>query len=323
LVKEYAMRRKRLRILTWQVHGNYLYYLTQAPHEFYVVSKPGHPPGYGGRSGFLPWGGNVHDAPSDAVRDMKFDCVLFQTYKHYADDQHELLSPAQRHLPKIYLEHDPPQLHPTDTRHPVIDADVMLVHVSAFNQLMWDNGNTPSCVIEHGVIVPPGVAYVGDKACGVVVVNHLARRGRRLGADIYHDARAHVPLALVGMAAEEAAGGLGEVRNVDLPAFMAQYRFFFHPVRYTSLGLALIEAMMVGLPIVGLATTELATVIRNGVNGFINTRLDPLLQAMRHLLDEPREARALGDAARRYANERFHIGRFVDDWNRTFTAVTQ
>ena len=24
----------RLRILTWHVHGNYLYYLTQVPHEF-------------------------------------------------------------------------------------------------------------------------------------------------------------------------------------------------------------------------------------------------------------------------------------------------
>jgi len=29
---------RRLRILTWQVHGNYLYYLTHAPHEFFILS---------------------------------------------------------------------------------------------------------------------------------------------------------------------------------------------------------------------------------------------------------------------------------------------
>ncbi len=59
------------------------------------------------------------------------------------------------------------------------------------------------------------------------------------------------------MGAEE-AGGLGEVRHVELAAFAARYRFFFNPIRYTSLGLAVIEAMMVGMPIVALATTEMS-----------------------------------------------------------------
>jgi ADP-heptose:LPS heptosyltransferase len=29
----------------------------------------------------------------------------------------EILTEAQRRLPRIYLEHDPPREHPTDTRH--------------------------------------------------------------------------------------------------------------------------------------------------------------------------------------------------------------
>jgi hypothetical protein len=29
-----------LKILTWNTHGSYLYYLTQAPHEFHVLSAP-------------------------------------------------------------------------------------------------------------------------------------------------------------------------------------------------------------------------------------------------------------------------------------------
>ncbi len=53
--------RRRLRILTWHVHGNYLYYLTQAPHDFFLVTRPGHPPGSAGKVGALPWGDNVHE----------------------------------------------------------------------------------------------------------------------------------------------------------------------------------------------------------------------------------------------------------------------
>ena len=35
---------RRLRVLTWHVHGNYLWYLTQAPHDFWLVTRPGNPP---------------------------------------------------------------------------------------------------------------------------------------------------------------------------------------------------------------------------------------------------------------------------------------
>ncbi|RPJ39612.1 MAG: glycosyltransferase family 1 protein, partial [Chloroflexi bacterium] len=32
---------RRKRVLTWHVHGNYLYYLTQAPHDFFLPVRPG------------------------------------------------------------------------------------------------------------------------------------------------------------------------------------------------------------------------------------------------------------------------------------------
>lgn len=88
-------------------------------------------------------------------------CILFQHERHYREDQHAILSAAQRRLPRIFLEHDPPRQSPTDTRHPVDDPDTLLEHVTAFNRLMWDNGRTPTRVVEHGVIAPTGVAYEG------------------------------------------------------------------------------------------------------------------------------------------------------------------
>jgi glycosyltransferase involved in cell wall biosynthesis len=102
---------------------------------------------------------------------------------------------------------------------------------------------------------------------------------------------------------------------------MAAHRFFFNPIRYTSLGLAVIEAMLVGMPIAGLATTELVSVIKDGENGFIDTRIERLIEAMQSLLDDRGLARRLGDAARRTAEERFSIGRFVADWQRALQRV--
>jgi glycosyltransferase involved in cell wall biosynthesis len=206
-------------------------------------------------------------------------------------------------------------------RHPVSDPEVLLVHVTPFNALMWDNGHISTRIIEHGVIVPADAVYSGDTARGLVVVNHLARRGRRLGADIYATVRSQVPLDLVGMGAQE-SGGIGEIEHARLPAFAARYRFFFNPIRYTSMGLAVIEAMMIGMPIIGLATTEMATAIQNGVSGYVDTDIAKLVPRMKQLLADPEQARRLGAGARRSALERFNIERFVSDWNAAFKLVT-
>jgi hypothetical protein len=309
-----------LRILTWHVHGSYLYYLAHARQEFYLPVKPGRPEGYFGRTPTYPWPGNLHEVPADAVRDQEFDCVLFQSRQNYLQDQYEILTPAQRRLPRIYLEHDPPQEHPTNTQHPVDDSDVLLVHVTAFNDLMWDSGRTPTRVIEHGVAVPDGVHYTGELERGLVVVNNLRRRGRRLGADVFARARRAVPLDLVGMGWEEVAGQ-GEIRHSQLMAFAARYRFFFNPIRYTSLGLAVCEAMMIGMPVLGLATTEMVTVVENGVSGYVDTNVGRLIERMQELLNDPDEARRLGDGAWRRARERFSIARFARDWDEVFTLV--
>jgi glycosyltransferase involved in cell wall biosynthesis len=311
---------RRLKVLTWHVHGNYLWYLSQAPHDFYLVTDRGHSPGRSGRNGTLPWGDNVFEAPVAALRRMAFDLVLFQSRREYEEEQYELLSAAQLKLPRIYLEHDPPREHPTDTRHWVDDPNTLLVHCTNFNALMWNSGRSPVRVIEHGVKLLTPAQWNGRKPCGVAVVNNLDLRGRRLGADIFKEVRAHVPIDLVGLGAER-MDGLGTVENTELPAVLADYRFFFNPIRYTSFGLALIEAMMVGLPIVALATTEVPSVIRDGENGFCDLRLERLMEGMNRLIHDALLARSMGEAARRTAEERFNITRFAQDWTRAFELV--
>ncbi len=313
--------RRKLRILTWHVHGSYLYYLVQAPHDFYLPVKEGRPDGYAGRTESYAWPQNMHEVPAEDVRHLEFDCILFQSRKSYEVDQYEMLSEEQRALPRVYLEHDPPREHPTDTRHPVDDPNILLIDVTPFNNLMWDHGRTPSRVVEHGVLVPKGAVYTGEIERGLVIVNNLALRGRRLGADIFERVRGEVPLDLVGINAEQ-LGGFPSRPHRQLLEMVGHYRFVFNPIRYTSLGLSICEAMMIGSPIVGLATTEMATTIENGVSGYVHTDVGRLVQHMRRLLSDPVEARMLGKGARRKALRRFNIRRFVSDWEDVFEQVT-
>jgi glycosyltransferase involved in cell wall biosynthesis len=240
---------------------------------------------------------------------------LFQTNKNYLVDQYQILSEEQQKLPRIYLEHDPPRQHPTDTRHIMQDEDIVFVHVTHFNQLMWDNGNVNTTVIEHGVLQPQ-ISFTGELEKGIVVINNLTSRGRLLGLDLFLEARKHVPLDLVGMGTGSL--GLGEILHPDLPQFVSKYRFFFNPIRWTSLGLAILEAMMIGIPVVGLATTELSSVIQNDKSGFIHTDLNYLIDKMKLLLENKELAVQLGKEGRSTAMERFNIERFTKEWKELF-----
>jgi hypothetical protein len=306
------------RILTWHVHGSYLDSLARTGHTFFIPVGAAGRPGYGGR--WPEWGPNVVEVPVEHVRDLDVDLVLFQSRTAWEHDQHEILTANQRRLPRIYLEHDPPRGHPTDQRHWVDDPEVLLVQVTHFNDLMWDPGRSPTRVIEHGV-PDPGVRWTGAIERGIVVINDLATRGRRLGADLFLAARDEIPLDLVGMHAER-LGGLGEIRRVDLPAFAARYRFFFNPIRYTSLGLGLIEAMTIGMPIVAFATTEIPVVLEDGESAILANDLGTLVTGMRALLEDRGLGQRLGAAAREVAIERFSIERFAADWTATFADVT-
>lgn len=301
-----------LRILTWHVHGNYLYSLTRVSHEFLVPVRPGNPPGYGALGNRIPWGPRVREVPADALRDADFDCVIYQSRATY-EERTTLLSPAQLALPCAYIEHDPPLPHPTDTPHWFQHERGILVHVTHYNRAAWNNGAMPTAVIEHGVPEPQQASDQARVARGITVINHLRRRGRRMGADLFEQARERVPLDLIGMDSE-AMGGLGEIPNMEVGAFVSRYRFFYSPIRYTSLGLALIEAMMAGLPVVGFAATELARVIVNERNGYIDTDPDRLIDVMQALAQDPRLAASWGAQARKTALERYGMDRFVGDW---------
>lgn len=308
---------QRLKILIWHIHGSYLNALARLDHKWYLPTKPDKPEGYGGRGPTFDLPDNVHEVPAQRVRELDLDLIIYQTPKNHTADAEEILTAGQRGLPSIYLEHNTPKGSPYDERHPIDDPSMLLVHVTQYNRLMWDNGETPTCVIEHSVAINPDAAYDGDIERGITVINGMQRRPRIAGYDIFQRVREEVPVDLAGMETER-LGGVGDIPYRDLHRRVARYRFLFSPIRYTSLPLAVIEGLTIGMPVVALATTEIPTVVEDGVHGFISCDVDYLIDRMRFLLAEPEAAHRMGANARRLAAGRFGLDRFERSWNAAF-----
>jgi glycosyltransferase involved in cell wall biosynthesis len=173
-------------------------------------------------------------------------------------------------------------------------------------------------VIEHG-IVDPGYRYSGEIARGAVVINEAARRGRTTGTDLLERFERALPLDVFGMGAA-ARGGFENLRQADLHWEIPRRRVYLHPIRWTSLGLALIEAMHLGMPVVGLATTEVVEAVPAQA-GVISTDVARLCAALSELAGDRKRARSMGEAARAYALERYGLTKFLRAWDALLAQV--
>ncbi|MGW1428645.1 glycosyltransferase [Streptomyces sp. NPDC002431] len=320
-----------MNILVWHVHGSWLTAFLQGPHTYLAPVTPDRGPDGLGRARTWTWPESVHERTPGQLRTDDIDLVVLQR-PHEVELAHEWTGRRPgRELPAVYVEHNSPHHTPVDTRHPLADrADIPLVHVTHFNRLMWDNGRAPTSVIEHGII-DPGHLWTGTEERAAVVVNEPVRRGRTTGTDLLPAFAGSVPLDVFGMATDGLARHLGVppalCRTSDLPQgelhrAMARCRAYLHPVRWTSLGLSLLEAMFLGMPVVALGTTEAHEAIPAGA-GVVSNRPEVLMDALRYFLADPGHAERTGRLARAAARDRYGVQRFLGDWERLMKEVTR
>jgi hypothetical protein len=257
------------------------------------------------------------------LREESFDVVVLQRPQELELVRQWTGRTPGRDVPAIYLEHNAPEPHPVNSRHALADrTDIPIVHVTHFNQLFWDNGRARSTVIEHGV-PDPGLQYIGDYPHSAVVINEPGRRGRMVGADLLAELAQDAPIDLFGMGGLPATAGvhqLGDVPQARMHAELAHRRLYLHPVRWTSLGLSLIEAMHLGMPVVALATTEVAEAVPPGA-GVVSTDVDVLAAALAELVADRARAEEMGAEARAAALARYGLQRFLGDWETCLAAA--
>ncbi len=308
-----------MRVLLWHVHGSWTTALVQGAHTYVLPVLPDRGPDGRGRAQTWEWPRSAVELPPEALGDAELDAVILQR-PHEAELAERWLGRRPgRDLPAVYVEHNAPQGRIAEMRHPVADRDdVTLVHVTHFNDLFWDAGSTRTRVVEHG-IVDPGYRYTGELAEAAVAINEPGRRWRVTGTDLLPRLNGTVPLRLFGIGAAE-LGGIENLPQAELHAEMARRRAYLHPIRWTSLGLSLLEAMQLGMPVVALGTTEVAEAVPPGA-GVVSTRVETLSRGLRELIAEPERACEQGLAARRAALERYGLPRFLADWDRLLEEV--
>lgn len=320
------------RILLWHVHGSWTTAFVHSGHTCVLPLDAERGPDGRGRARTWNWPVNAVEVPVGELRDTDVDLVVLQR-PHEVDLAERLLGRVPgRHVRAVYVEHDTPRGAVPDTRHPLADrSDIPIVHVTHFNALFWDCGRAPTHVIEHGV-PDPGHLYTGATERVGVVLNEPLRRWRFTGTDLLPDVARELPLDLFGMSVEAVPErlALSESRlrvyedppQATMHTELARRRAYLHPLRWTSLGLSLIEAMMLGLPVAAIGTTEAYEAVPPGA-GVVSTDPRVLTEALRDFMEDPELAARTGAVAREMALRRYGLPRFLDDWERLLEEVAR
>jgi hypothetical protein len=316
-----AIRESARTLLVWHVHGSWTESFVAGAHRYVVpvnTAKDSDGRGLAGRN----WP-RAQEIPLDKLRDEDIDLVVLQRPHELELVEQCLGRRPGADVPAVYVEHNAPRPSPVDSVHPIASrTDIPLIHVTDFNRLMWDNGAAPARVINHG-IADPGHFYTGDVAAAAAMINEPLRRWRTVGTDLLIELGAHVPIDLWGIDTEELnrdyrrLGGVrpkGDVPTRRLMRQVARRRVYLHTARWTSLGLSLVEAMFLGMPVVAVAST-MAPLVVPAEAGVVSANTSTLANALRGFVADRSAATLAGKAAREFAIAHFSIDRFLSEWD--------
>jgi glycosyltransferase involved in cell wall biosynthesis len=109
----------------------------------------------------------------------------------------------------------------------------------------------------------------------------------------------------------------------DIPGVLSSLSLFVSAARSEPFGLAIVEAMAAGLPVVAAASEGAREIIEDGFSGRLVPADDPgaLAEAVNDLLDDPIERSRLGLHALRTARERYSLARMAGDTERIYMEV--
>ena len=318
-----------MNVLIWHVHGSWLNAFVRGEHRYLLPVLPEGGPWGRGRCG-RDWPESAVEVAVPELRDADVDVVVLQRPEELVLAARWLGRRPGHDVPAVYVEHNTPRASVPDTRHPLADRDdITLVHVTHFNALMWDSGLAPARVIDHGV-VDPGLRYTGELERAAVVINEPVRRRRVTGTDLLRGFATAAPLDVFGMGLDGLPATVGmdadRLRTLgDLPLDrlhreLARRRVYLHTARWTSLGLSLLEAMHLGMPVVAVASTAAPAAVPAEA-GVVSADVAELTAGLRRLLHDPALAAELGKQAREFALRRFGLARFLRDWDELLTLV--
>lgn len=317
-----------MKVLMWHVHGSWATAFVNGLHDVVVPVTPDRGPDGRGLPATYSWPDTARELAPQLLRDQDFDVVILQRPAELDLVEQWLGRRPGIDLPAVYVEHNTPRESPTGSQHPLGgQSRIPIVHVTHFNAVMWANGRAPAHVVEHG-IPDPGYRYTGMLPRVGYVVNEPVRRGRVTGSDLVGHIARIAPVDAFGMdtaplttgAHRHEVIGHGDIAHDAMHTMLADRRVYAHLCRWTSLGLSLLEAMFLGMPVVALSVTGAPEAL-NGSAAVVSNDLLRLQEHVRDVIHDPELAADLGRRNRAHVETRYSLQRFHADWDRLLKEV--
>ncbi len=170
-------------------------------------------------------------------------------------------------------------------------------------------------IVELGLDSTP---YVNGDRSGTKILTVGCSIGKRWdkGHCPYVTVSSFLPITLVGPGNEGLPGSIGNVSQDELLKFYSTSQIYFNPG--PVVGISMIEAMMSGMPLVTFRTINLCDLIQNGVNGFVVDTVDGAVLRLQQLQEDPGLRMSMGAAAHETASARFSFDRWAQNWSYLF-----
>ncbi|SIO70486.1 Glycosyltransferase involved in cell wall bisynthesis [Burkholderia sp. GAS332] len=131
--------------------------------------------------------------------------------------------------------------------------------------------------------------------------------------------------AAVGYGVGDQVRFVGWLQGDEKLAFYRDASLFCMPSHFEAFGISTLEAMFIGRPVVGTGVGGFLDLVEDGVTGYLVQRgsVRALAKRIRHLIERPDIARAMGEAAVSRALSRYSVGAVVNQYVHCYRRVSK
>ncbi|MFM0503294.1 glycosyltransferase family 4 protein [Paraburkholderia caffeinilytica] len=130
--------------------------------------------------------------------------------------------------------------------------------------------------------------------------------------------------AAVGYGVSDQVRFVGWLQGDEKLAFYRDASLFCMPSHFEAFGISTLEAMFIGRPVVGTEVGGFLDLVEDGVTGYLVRRgnVRELAKRIRHLIERPDIAHAMGKAAVSRALSRYSVGAVVSQYVHCYRTVS-
>lgn len=295
-------------------HERYETTLAQTGHNFYCLDQ------------WKKWNTEYGEIPKNynflkyIPYDLEFDLILC----HVSDQRLEIAVELgdSLNIPVIRQTHTLPETEREIQIHQSYRDQVSYtVFISKFSMERWGYSEEMNAgYIDHSLDsfwFDHSESFPERKRRCLSVVNYWEDRDWACGWTLWNEIKNSVPTLVIG----DNPGLSVPLPPKKLKPIYESSLVFLNTSLNSPIPMSLLEAMACGCAVVSTPNCMVSEIIEHGVNGFLGTTPEELINYCNLLLSNPENAVELGKKARQTVENRFNLSNFKDNWDKTFKGV--